>query len=137
MGKGSGKGDEPRRAVIATCLVAQAALFIGNLNTPLTTFRDHAKCLTTCCVVAGDLNTVAPIITTFFCLSYGMVCLCCFLVQISGTPNFRPRFKYFTWWTSLVGTTYTSILLRCFRFVCAALPPLVVVVVVYSAAMVF
>eukprot|EP01127_Copromyxa_protea_P018531 TRINITY_DN5856_c0_g1_i1.p1 TRINITY_DN5856_c0_g1~~TRINITY_DN5856_c0_g1_i1.p1 ORF type:complete len:869 (+),score=181.60 TRINITY_DN5856_c0_g1_i1:269-2608(+) len=79
FGYGTTKGDEPIYAVIVTFLIAEACLF------------------------AGDLDFMAPIITCFFCLSYGFTNLSCFLVAISGTPNFRPRFKYFTWHTALVG----------------------------------
>lgn len=43
----TGSANEPRRAVIFTWAVAQGCLFLG------------------------DLDDVAPIITSFFCLSYG------------------------------------------------------------------
>jgi len=79
VGVGSGAADEPRRAVIATWVIAQACLFIG------------------------DLSVVAPIITSFFMLSYAFTNLACFLLSVSGTPNFRPRFRYFSWHTALFG----------------------------------
>lgn len=79
VGKGSGPHDEPRRAVVVTWLIAQVCLFIG------------------------DLNVVAPIISCFFLLSYGFTNLACFLLSVSSTPNFRPRFRYFSWHTALVG----------------------------------
>jgi hypothetical protein len=77
--KGSRDGDEPRRAVFLTWLIAQL------------------------CTLAGDLDFIAPYITSFFCLSYAAVNLCCFLLQVSGTPNWRPEFKYFTGYMSLIG----------------------------------
>ncbi|KNC51837.1 amino acid permease [Thecamonas trahens ATCC 50062] len=77
--KGSRKGNEPRRAVLFTWFVAQCGLFIG------------------------DLDAVAPIITAFFCLSYAFINISCFLMAVSGTINFRPRFKYYSWHLSLFG----------------------------------
>jgi len=79
FGTGSKKGDEPRRGVLLTWAIAQACLFVGGID------------------------AIAPIITSFFCLSYGMTNLSCCLLEVSGTPNFRPRFKYYTWWISLFG----------------------------------
>mmetsp|Transcript_27269 Transcript_27269/g.37945 ORF Transcript_27269/g.37945 Transcript_27269/m.37945 type:complete len:916 (-) Transcript_27269:142-2889(-) len=78
-GKGTLKGDEPWVAVLVTWGIAQACMFIGGLD------------------------AIAPIISTFFCLSYACCNLACLLVSISGTPNFRPRFKYFSWHTCLLG----------------------------------
>ena len=51
----------------------------------------------------GSINAIAPISTSFFCLSYCTVNLSCFFLEISGTPNFRPEFKFYTWHTCLVG----------------------------------
>jgi len=70
--KGSVKGDEPRRAVIFTWFVAQCACLIGNLD------------------------IVSPIIASFFLLSYACVNLTCFMLDVSGTPNFRPHFQWFS-----------------------------------------
>jgi len=79
LGRGSKNGDEPWVAVLVTWGIAQACAFIGGLD------------------------AIAPIISTFFCLSYACCNLACLLVSISGTPNFRPRFKYFSWHTCLTG----------------------------------
>lgn len=68
--KGSVKGDEPRRAVILTWFIAQLCLFMG------------------------DLNTIAPVLSCFFCLSYAAVNFACFILDISGAPNFRPTWKW-------------------------------------------
>eukprot|EP01084_Bolivina_argentea_P108180 193328_1 len=79
LGYGTVVGDEPMIAVIATWLFAQCLLFIGGIN------------------------AIAPIATSFFCLSYLTVNLCCFLLCISGQTNFRPLFKYYSKWTALLG----------------------------------
>ena len=78
--KGTLKGDEPRRAVILTWFIAQLCLFMG------------------------DLNTIAPVLTCFFCLSYAAVNFACFVLDISGAPNFRPTWKVYSWHLSLLGT---------------------------------
>jgi potassium/chloride transporter 9 len=72
LDKGSKDGDEPRRAVICTWALAQLCLFIG------------------------DLDVVAPIISSFFCLTYGTVNFTCLMLKMSGTINFRPTWKYWS-----------------------------------------
>lgn len=70
--KGSLHGNEPQRAVLFTWLIAQLAAFVG------------------------DLDAISPVIAAFFLFSYATVNLTTFLLDISGTPNFRPQFKYFS-----------------------------------------
>eukprot|EP00485_Elphidium_margaritaceum_P002943 CAMPEP_0202707636 /NCGR_PEP_ID=MMETSP1385-20130828/19934_1 /ASSEMBLY_ACC=CAM_ASM_000861 /TAXON_ID=933848 /ORGANISM="Elphidium margaritaceum" /LENGTH=969 /DNA_ID=CAMNT_0049366387 /DNA_START=21 /DNA_END=2930 /DNA_ORIENTATION=+ len=77
---GSAAGDEPRTCVLLTWVLAQALIFIGSIN------------------------AIAPISTSFFCLSYCTVNFSCFLLEISGTPNFRPSFQFYSWHTCLLGT---------------------------------
>jgi len=77
--KGSIKGDEPRRAVLFTWFLAQ------------------------CACLVGDLDVISPIISSFFLLSYGTVNLTCFLMDISGTPNFRPQFRHYSRKQSFLG----------------------------------
>ena len=79
---GSPDGDEPRVAVAMTWLIAEATLF------------------------AGDLDVIAPVITAFFIMSYAMVNLTCFIICALGIPNFRPLWKYYNKWLSLLGTSF-------------------------------
>jgi amino acid transporter len=79
LGRGSGRGDEPRRATVLTAVVSQAAILLG------------------------DLNAIAPIITMFFMVTYGTLNLACFYEYYSGNPSFRPRFKHSNWWLALLG----------------------------------
>jgi potassium/chloride transporter 9 len=58
--KGSVHGDEPRRAVVFTWLIAQS-----------------------CCLI-GSLDIISPIISSFFCLSYASVNFCCLVLDVSG-----------------------------------------------------
>jgi solute carrier family 12 (potassium/chloride transporters), member 9 len=79
MAQGSQHGDEPQHAVIFTGLLTQVFIFLG------------------------DLDLIAPICTSFFCLAYAGVNLTCFLLQVTGVPNFRPTFRYHSWHLSLLG----------------------------------
>ena len=77
--RGSGGSNEPRRAILITFLFSQLG------------------------VLAGDLDTIAPIITMFFLLTYGTINLASFYEGISGNPSFRPTFKLNHWIVSLIG----------------------------------
>lgn len=76
---GSGVSGEPRRAIVLTFVIAQVAL------------------------MTGDLDSVAPIITMFFLMTYGTVNLACFYESISRNPSFRPTFRLNHWILSLAG----------------------------------
>jgi len=79
FGRGSGASNEPRRAIIVTFLIAQAG------------------------IMAGELDTIAPIITMFFLLTYGTLNLACFYESITRNPSFRPTFKFNHWSIALIG----------------------------------
>ncbi len=76
---GSGQGNEPRRAVILTFIIAQVCIFLA------------------------DLNSIAPLITMFFMITYGSLNLATFYEAITKNPSYRPRFRYCHWSTSLAG----------------------------------
>ncbi|MBF0468359.1 MAG: amino acid permease [Desulfamplus sp.] len=77
--KGSGASNEPRRAILLTFVISQMG------------------------IMAGDLDTIAPIITMFFLMTYGTVNLACFFEGISKNPSFRPTFKFNHWSVALLG----------------------------------
>jgi len=79
LGKGSGRGDEPRRATVLAFLISQGA------------------------ILAGDLNALAPIITMFFMVTYGTINWACFVESYSGNPSYRPAFKFSHWSSALAG----------------------------------
>ena len=53
-------------------------------------------------VLLGDVNTVAEIISMFFLITYGSLCLISFLNHFGSPPSYRPRFKS-KWFLSLAG----------------------------------
>lgn len=53
-------------------------------------------------VAIGDVNAVAEIISMFFMVSYGSLCLISFLNHFGASPSYRPSFKS-KWYFSLVG----------------------------------
>ncbi|HDQ40209.1 MAG TPA: amino acid permease [Desulfonatronum sp.] len=77
--RGSGPSNEPRRAIVLTFLIAQLG------------------------VMAGDLDSVAPVITMFFLITYGTVNLACFSEMRSRNPSFRPTFRLNHWTLALLG----------------------------------
>ncbi len=77
---GSGFTNEPRRATVLTFVFSQAAVFL-----------------------VADLNSIAPLITMFFMLTYGLLNLATFYEAITKNPSYRPRFRYSHWVTSLAG----------------------------------
>jgi amino acid transporter len=78
LSKGKGKSDEPFNASIVTILIA--AVFI----------------------LAGALDSVAQVISIFFMVTYGSLCLISFLNHFAADPSYRPKFKS-RWIISLFG----------------------------------
>ena len=53
-------------------------------------------------IYIGDINFVAQIISMFFIVTYGAICLISFLEHFSADPSYRPTFKS-RWYFSLLG----------------------------------
>ncbi|OGI10558.1 MAG: hypothetical protein A2Y40_04455 [Candidatus Margulisbacteria bacterium GWF2_35_9] len=87
FGKVDEKSASPRPAVVLTFFIAGA------------------------CILLGDLNTLAPIITMFFLMSYGMTNYATFIEGYSKNPSFRPTFKFSHWSVSLLGLVTIGILM--------------------------
>ncbi|QDU88445.1 putative fructoselysine transporter [Pirellulimonas nuda] len=79
FGAASGKSSEPRRAAVLSFVIAQ------------------------CCVLLGDLNAIAPIITMFFMITYALLNLATFFEAVTKNPSYRPTFRYCHWSLSLLG----------------------------------
>lgn len=77
--KGYGKNKEPRRGYVLTFFIALA------------------------CVAIGELNAIAPIISNFFLAAYCLINFSCFHATFARSPGFRPAFRYYNLWVSLLG----------------------------------
>ncbi|MDA1196088.1 MAG: amino acid permease [Planctomycetota bacterium] len=79
FGKGDGPNNEPRRATVLSYLIALV------------------------CILLGDLNAIAPIITMFFLITYGFLNLATVYEYVTRNPSFRPTFRWCHWTTALAG----------------------------------
>ncbi len=78
LAKGRGEANEPMNATIVTALI----VFVF--------------------VAMGSVNFVALIISMFFMITYGFLCLVSFLEHFAGNPSYRPTFRS-KWYLSLIG----------------------------------
>ncbi|EDV26616.1 uncharacterized protein TRIADDRAFT_22993, partial [Trichoplax adhaerens] len=79
FGVGYGKMQEPRRGYALTYAISMAFIAIG------------------------DLNDIAPIISNFFLIAYALINYSCFDASQACSPGWRPSFKYYSKWCSLLG----------------------------------
>jgi len=79
LGHSSGKAGEPRRAIFVTFLISQSGIMLA------------------------DLNTIAPLITMAFLLTYGLLNVATFYEAVTNNPSYRPQFRWCHWSTSLAG----------------------------------
>jgi len=77
--KGAGPTSNPRRGVLLSTAIAFAT------------------------VAYGHLNLIAPVVSMFFLISYGLLNYATYFEARSQSPSFRPRFRYFNKWLSLAG----------------------------------
>ncbi|MEE6459730.1 hypothetical protein FKM82_000719 [Ascaphus truei] len=77
--KGYGKNNEPLRGYILTFLIALGFILIA------------------------ELNIIAPIISNFFLASYALINFSVFHASLAKSPGWRPAFRYYNMWVSLLG----------------------------------
>ncbi|MDR1258829.1 MAG: amino acid permease [Tannerellaceae bacterium] len=78
LSKGKGKSNEPVNATLLSFAIALVFVMIGNVD------------------------MVAQIISMFFLITYGTLCLISFINHFGSPPSYRPRFKS-KWYFSLGG----------------------------------
>nr|XP_019962207.1 PREDICTED: solute carrier family 12 member 3 [Paralichthys olivaceus] len=79
FGKSYGKNDEPLRGYLLTYVIA------------------------VCFILIAELNTIAPIISNFFLCSYSLINFSCFHASVTNSPGWRPSFRFYSKWLSLLG----------------------------------
>lgn len=81
-------------------------------------------------VALGNVNAVAEIISMFFLVTYGSLCLISFLNHFGSSPSYRPSFRS-RWYLSLTGFVVAVIVM--FRInTLYALTASVLIVIIYS-----
>lgn len=69
-------------------------------------------------VAIGELNFIAKILTMFFLVTYGALCIVSFLEHFAGNPSYRPTF-HSRWYVSLLGTVMCGIMMFQISFLTA------------------
>ncbi len=77
--KGAGKTHNPRRGVLLSGLIALLTIALGNLN------------------------LIAPIVSMFFLISYGLLNYATYFEARAASPSFRPTFRFYDRRASLAG----------------------------------
>jgi amino acid transporter len=77
--KGVGVVNNPRRGVLLSCSIAFITISLG------------------------QLNLIARVVSMFFLISYALINYATFYESRTQSPSFRPRFRWFNPWLSLVG----------------------------------
>ncbi|MDH5616339.1 MAG: amino acid permease, partial [Acidimicrobiia bacterium] len=77
--KGHGPTNNPRRGVLLSLGIALVVISLG------------------------DLNVIAPVVSMFFLISYGLLNYATYFEASAQSPSFRPRFRFFDRRLSLLG----------------------------------
>jgi len=77
--KGACASNNPRRGIMLSAAIAFATIGIGNLN------------------------LIAPVVSMFFLISYGLLNYATWFEAKAASPSFRPRFRWFDHRLSLAG----------------------------------
>ncbi|XP_034027050.1 solute carrier family 12 member 2-like [Thalassophryne amazonica] len=104
--KGYGKNNEPLRGYVLTFCIGLAFILIG------------------------ELNIIAPIISNFFLASYALINFSVFHASLANSPGWRPSFKYYNMWVSLVGAILCCVVMFVINW-WAALVTLLIILALY------
>jgi amino acid transporter len=86
LAKGHGENNEPIHSTLITSIIILVFVSIGNID------------------------FVAQIISMFFMITYGSLCLVSFLEHFAGNPSYRPTFRS-KWYLSLLGAIVCFIMM--------------------------
>lgn len=86
LSKGKGRNNEPFNATLVTAVIIFAV------------------------VSMGSIDFVAQIISMFFMITYGSLCMVSFLEHFAGNPSYRPTFRS-KWYFSLIGAVGSFIMM--------------------------
>jgi len=91
--KGNGKHNDPKRGYLITFLIALAFIAIA------------------------DFNIIANIISNCYLSSWSLVNISCFHSDYVSSSSWRPKFKYFNKWISLLCGIICLVLMFCFDWI--------------------
>lgn len=77
--QGHGPAHNPRRGVLLSTVIAFMTIAVG------------------------QLNLIAPVVSMFFLISYGLINYATYFEARAASPSFRPSFKYYNLYLSLIG----------------------------------
>nr|CAI5860667.1 unnamed protein product [Callosobruchus analis] len=97
FGKGYGKNNEPLRGYVLTFVIAVAFILIG------------------------ELNVIAPLISNFFLAAYTLINFSTFHASLAKPVGWRPTFKYYNMWLSLLGAVLCVLVMFLISWVTALL----------------
>jgi len=104
VAKDGDEGDEAKAGSDPEAAEAAAEVDVDDMESP-EPIRGYflTFVIATACVLIGELNYIAPIISNFFLISYALVNLACALSTFTQAPGWRPTFGYYNSYVSLVG----------------------------------
>ena len=82
-------------------------------------------------IAIGDINFVAQIISMFFMVTYGAICLISFLEHFAADPSYRPTFRS-RWYFSLLGAVLSFWLMFKMNLTYAVLSLVIMALIYYS-----
>ena len=56
------------------------------------------------CILIGDLNYISGLLANFFVAAYALINFSVFHASVTNSPGWRPSFKYYNKWLSIIGT---------------------------------
>ncbi|XP_019740205.1 solute carrier family 12 member 2-like, partial [Hippocampus comes] len=81
-------------------------------------------------ILIAELNIIAPIISNFFLASYALINFSVFHASLANSPGWRPSFKYYNMWVSLLGAILCCVVMFVINW-WAALVTLLIVLALY------